>query len=142
RLRISLRILFPAVRNRKEAPVAIARPRPKAPDARAPRAHAGWEDTRIAPGYPRGSDSPSPRRAFGIRQNRPKAPAQTPRHIPHRGPFRAGARPERVPSPQPNFQNALHTRLARSGRSPPFRANRPAARTRQRDPTWLAPAAF
>src|SRR5262249_24617685 len=132
----------PAVRNRKEAPVAIARGRPTAPDAHAPRAHAGWEDTRIAPGYPPGSDSPGPRLVFEIPNNRPKAPWQTPPHIPHRGSLRAGARRERAPSLRPNFQNALRIRPPRSRKSQLFRADRPAAPTRSRVPTSFAPAAF
>src|SRR5947209_8040576 len=94
-LRIWQRMPCPAARSRKEAPFAIARPRLRAPDARVQTARAAWGDTRIAPGYPRGTVSPDRWRVFEIRTDRPRQRAQKPRHIRHPGLSQVGALPRR-----------------------------------------------
>src|SRR6516162_9828851 len=83
----------PASRGHREAPFAGSRSRPKVHCHGVRKARAVWEDTRIATGYPPGIVLPGPRRVFAILNCRRRAPAQTPRHTPHRGPFPVPCRP-------------------------------------------------
>src|SRR5262249_29449458 len=139
-LRTCRRTPCPAWRSRMEPPVAAARLRPAAPDARAPIEPAEWGDIRIAPAYPPGSASPGRRRAFGIPQARLTGPAQKPQRTPHHGLLPVPAPPGRASSPLIRSRNALRTPPPLQYRSQPSRACLLVVPTRLRVPTWSAPA--